>query len=129
MSRQRGAQQQTRRTPQRLSNDGTDRPTNRPTDARPLYRRSSAHYAGSVNNHEFCEQILTAFSFRKISLDFFIIINNSSRKPWRLQFHNSELYFRTRPPSLCSHWRCERNFVLIPTHFYHATTLQLCAFA
>jgi len=53
----------------------------------------------------------------------------SSRKPWRLQFHNSELYFRTRPPNLCSHRRCERNFVPIPTHFYHATTLQLRAFA
>jgi len=53
----------------------------------------------------------------------------SSRKLWRLQFHNSKLYFRTRPPNLCSHRRCERNFVLIPTHFYHATTLQLCAFA
>ena len=53
----------------------------------------------------------------------------SSRKPWRLQFHNSELYFRTQPPNLCSHRRCERNFVPIPTHFYHATTLQLRAFA
>ena len=53
----------------------------------------------------------------------------SSRKPWRLQFHNSELYFRTRPPNLCSHRRCERNFVPIPTHFYHATTLQIRAFA
>jgi len=39
------------------------------------------------------------------------------------------LYFRTRPPNLCSHRRCERDFVLIPTHFYHATALQLCAFA
>jgi len=28
-----------------------------------------------------------------------------------------------------SNIRRERNFVLIPTHFYHATTLQLCAFA
>jgi len=46
----------------------------------------------------------------------------SSRKSWRLQFHNSELYFRNRPPNLCSHRRCERDFVLIPTHFYHATT-------
>jgi len=53
----------------------------------------------------------------------------SSRKSWRLQFHNSELYFRTRPPNLCSHRRCERDFILIPTHFYHATTLQLRAFA
>ena len=53
----------------------------------------------------------------------------SSRKPWRLQFYNSELYFRTRPPNLCSHRRRERNFVPIPTHFYHATTLQLRAFA
>ena len=48
---------------------------------------------------------------------------------WRLQFHNSELYFRSRAPNLCSHRRCERDFVLFPTHFYHATTLQLCAFA
>jgi len=47
----------------------------------------------------------------------------SSRKSWRLQFRNSELYFRNRPPNLCSHRRCERDFVLIPTHFYHATTL------
>ena len=30
----------------------------------------------------------------------------SSRKSWRLQFHNSELYFRTRPPNLCSHRTC-----------------------
>ena len=48
---------------------------------------------------------------------------------WRLQFHNSELYFRTRPPNLCSRRRCERDFILIPTHFYHATMLQLRAFA
>jgi len=53
----------------------------------------------------------------------------SSRKSWRLQFHNSELHFRTRPPNLCSHRRCERDFVLIPTHFYHAAMLQLRAFA
>ena len=53
----------------------------------------------------------------------------SSRKSGRLQFHNSELYFRTRPPNLRSHKRCERDFVLIPTHFCHATTLQLRAFA
>jgi len=53
----------------------------------------------------------------------------SSRKPRRLQFHNSELYFRARPPNLCSHGRCERNFVPFPTHFHHATTLQLRAFA
>ena len=31
--------------------------------------------------------------------------------------------------NFCSHRRCERDFILIPTHFYHATTLQLCAFA
>jgi len=35
----------------------------------------------------------------------------SSRKSWLLQFHNSELYFRTRPPNLCSH-RCERDFIV-----------------
>jgi len=35
----------------------------------------------------------------------------------------------TRPPNLRSHRRCERDFVLIPTHFHHATTLQLRAFA
>ena len=29
----------------------------------------------------------------------------SSKKSWRLQFHNSELYFRTRPPNLYSQ-RC-----------------------
>ena len=52
-----------------------------------------------------------------------------SRKSWPLQFHGSELHFQTRPPNLCSHRRCERDFVLIPTHFYHATTLQLSAFA
>ena len=34
----------------------------------------------------------------------------SSRKSWRLQFHNAELYFRTRPPNLCSsHGRRERD--------------------
>ena len=53
----------------------------------------------------------------------------TSRKSWHLQFHNSEHYFRTRPLNLCSHRRCERDFVHIPTHFYHATTLQLHAFA
>jgi len=52
----------------------------------------------------------------------------SSKKSWRLQFHNSELYFWTRLPNLCSQRRCERDFILIPTHFYNAT-LQLRAFA
>ena len=37
-------------------------------------------------------------------------------------------YFRTRPPNLCSHRRYERDFVLIPTHFYHATTLSTPCF-
>ena len=55
--------------------------------------------------------------------------NNNIFSRQVLQFHNSELYFRTRPPNLCSHRRCERDFVFIPTHFYHATTLQLRAFA
>ena len=66
----------------------------------------------------------------KITIIIVIIRAYSSRKSWHLQFiHNSVLYFRTRPPNLCSHRRCERDFVLIPTHFYHATTLQLRAFA
>jgi len=34
----------------------------------------------------------------------------SSRKSWHLQFHNSELYFRTRPPNLCSHRRCKSDW-------------------
>ena len=38
--------------------------------------------------------------------------NNSTRKCWHLQFHNCELYFQTRPPNMCSHRRCERDFVL-----------------
>ena len=44
-----------------------------------------------------------------------------------LQFCNSQLYFRTRPPNLCSHRRCERDFILILTlsHF-NASTLCFC---
>jgi len=42
----RGDQQQTRRTAQRLSNDGTDGRTG----TRPLHRPCSAYYARSVNN-------------------------------------------------------------------------------
>jgi len=46
-----GAQQQTRRTPQRLSNDGTDdERTDGRTDTRPLHRPCSTYYAGSVIN-------------------------------------------------------------------------------
>jgi len=68
---------------------------------------------------------------RELAAGFSIImiIMNGRRKSWLLQFHNSELYFRTRPPNLCSRRRCERDFLLIPTHFYHATMLQLRAFA
>jgi len=68
---------------------------------------------------------------RQLTAGFSIImiIMNGRRKSLLLQFHSSELYFRTRPPNLCSRRRCERDFLLIPTHFYHATTLQLRAFA
>jgi len=46
-----GAQQQTRRTPQLLSNDGTDRQTDGRTDGRPTVtqRRYSAYNEGNVN--------------------------------------------------------------------------------
>ena len=50
MSCRSGAQQQTRRTPQRLSNRQTDRRT----DARPLRRPCCAYYAGSVNKMHDC---------------------------------------------------------------------------
>ena len=52
MSCHRGAQQQTRRTLQRLSNDGTDTDgqTDGRMDDRPLHRSRSACYAVSVNN-------------------------------------------------------------------------------
>ena len=49
--------------------------------------------------------------------------NNSNNK------NNFEIYFRTLPPNLCSHRRRERDFIFIPAHMYHATTLQLHAFA
>ena len=38
--------------------------------------------------------------------------------------NNCELYFRSRLPNACSHRRCERDFIFIPTHFCHATTPQ-----
>jgi len=51
ISRPHGAQQQTRRTPQRLrSNDGTGKQTDRQTDTRPFHRPCSAYHAISVNN-------------------------------------------------------------------------------
>jgi len=80
-------------------------------------RRYSGRYDSHHENREILDPI---FSIQ--------VRAYSSRKSWRLQFHNSELYFRTRPQNLCSHRRCERDFILIPTHFYHATTLQLRAF-
>ena len=90
-----------------------------------LSRWQSSHrrrYSGRYDSHQKNREILDpVFSIQ--------VPAYSSRKPWRLQFHNSELNFRTRPPNLCSHRRCDRNFVPIPTHFYHATTLQLRAFA
>jgi len=44
-----GTQQQTRRTPRLRLNDGTHRPTDGRTDARPLHRPCSTYYASSVN--------------------------------------------------------------------------------
>ena len=88
-------------------------------------RSQSSHrrrYSGRYDSHQENREILDPIFGIQVRA-------YSSRKPWRLQFHNSELYFRTRPPNLCSHRRCERNVVLIPTHSYHATTLQLRAFA
>ena len=86
-------------------------------------RQQSSHrrrYSGRYDSHQKNREILDPILSIQV---------RAYSSPWHLQFHNSELHFRTRPPNLCSHRRCERNFVLIPTHFYHATTLQLCAFA
>ena len=84
--------------------------------------RHRRRYSGRYDSHQKNREILDPiFSIQ--------VRAYSSRKSWRLQFHNSELHFQTRPPNLCSHRRCERDFILIPTHFYHATTLQFRAFA
>ena len=55
-------------------------------------RRYSCRYDSHQKNREILDPILS------IQVRAY-----SSRKPWRHQFHNSELYFRTRPPNLCSH--------------------------
>ena len=100
----------------------------RPNPGQPIscfLRWQSSHrrrYRGRYGSHQENREILDPiFSIQ--------VRAYRSRKSRRHQFHNSYLYFRTRPPNLCSHRRCERDFILIPTHFYHATTLQLHAFA
>ena len=58
---------------------------------------SARHHAPGTGHHSFICQLSDNNN------------NNSN--------NNSELYFRTQPPNLCSHRRCERDFILIPTHF------------
>jgi len=79
-------------------------------------RRYSGRYGRKTEKYS---TLSSAYRFEPITI----------KKSWHPQFHNSELYFPTRPPNLCSRRRCERDFILIPTHFYHATTLQLRDFA
>ena len=81
-------------------------------------RRHSGRYGSHQENREILDPVFSVH-----------VRAYSSRKSWHLQFHDSELYFRTRPQNLCSHKRCEKDLIVIPMHFYHATTLQFCAFA
>jgi len=132
-----------------------NRPTNRPTNHKPtclspyrtqsnkIYRCKTVRKTSNIITAPFpsrttschCAPVLLTHSLTRTypcgphRLVHHLILCQENSHSWRLQFHNSELYFRSRAPNLCSHRRCERDLVFFPTHFYRATMLQLCAFA